>query len=82
MLSRMQDIQRGALDEDGMNINQVERSLARVNITLRESDNSWRNFEDVLKDVSKAWNSYDQITQSDIAKTIAGKNRTPEPMVT
>lgn len=72
MFSRMADIQKGGLDEEGMSINQVERSLARVNITLRESDDSWRSFEDVLKDVSAGWQNYDDITKADISKTIAG----------
>lgn len=66
LFSRMADIQRGGLDEEGMNINQVERSLKRVNITLRDSENSFREFDDVLDDVANGWKDYDDITKADI----------------
>lgn len=68
MFSRMADIQRGAVDEDGMNINQVERSLSRIGVQLRADDDSWRSFEDVLKDVSDKWKTLDDITKADIDK--------------
>lgn len=72
LFSRMADIQKGGLDEEGMDINQVERALGRVNITLRDSQNSFREFDDVLQDVANGWKDYDDITKADIAKTIAG----------
>jgi len=72
MFSRMADIQRGAIDEVGVDINQVERALGRVGIALREDDKTFRNFQDVLEDLSKSWKTYDDITRADIAKTIAG----------
>ena len=66
MFSRMADIQKTGLDEEGMTINQVERALKRINVTLRDSDDTWRNFEDVLKDVSSKWSDLDDVTRADI----------------
>lgn len=68
----MRDIREGALDDTGMSINKVEESLGRVNISLRDSNNSFRDFQDVIMDVAKAWNTYDDVTKADITKSLAG----------
>jgi TP901 family phage tail tape measure protein len=72
IFARMQDIKAGKIDEDGLGINNVESALARVDIKLRDSDTSFRNFGDVLQDLSGKWNTLNDIEQANIAKAIAG----------
>lgn len=72
IFTRMQDIQAGGLDEEGMNLNNVEKALARVDIKLRDSETSFRDLSDVLEDVAGKWSSLNEIEQANIAKAIAG----------
>ena len=77
MFTRMQDIQKGALDEDGMGINNVETALRRVNIELRDSATSFKDFGGVLEELAGKWNTLNEIEQANIAKSIAGKQLCP-----
>jgi len=72
MFARFTDIKAGKIDEDGLGINNVETALARVNISLRDSKNSFRDIQDVIKDVSDKWSSLSEVEQDNIAKSIAG----------
>jgi len=72
MLTRMQDIRAGRIDEDGLGINNVEIALRRVNIELRETDTSFRDFGGVLEDLAKKWDTLNDIEQANISKAIAG----------
>lgn len=72
MLTRMQDIKAGKLDEDSIGLNNVESALARINVPLRDSKNSFRDFSNVLEDVAKKWDSLNDVEQANISKSIAG----------
>lgn len=72
MFSRFTDIKEGKIDEDGLGINNVEKSLARVNIKLRDSKNDFRDIQDVIQELGEKWESLDEVTQADLAKSIAG----------
>jgi len=72
IFTRMQDIQKGGLDEEGMGINNVEIALKRVDITLRDSTTSFRDFGTVLEELAVKWDSLNEIEQANIAKSIAG----------
>ena len=68
----MQDIKAGKIDEDGLGINNVESALARVNIKLRDSDTSFRDFSTVLEELSKKWGTLNEVEQANVSKAIAG----------
>lgn len=72
MFARFTDIKEGKIDEDGLGINNVEKSLARVNIKLRDSKNDFRDIQDVIQELGLKWESLDEVTQADLAKSIAG----------
>lgn len=72
IFSRMEAISKGQKDEDGTDINQVEKSLNKVGIALRKNEKEWRSMEDVLKDVQARWSTFDSVTKSDIASKIGG----------
>lgn len=65
-----------------MGINNVETSLARVNIKLRDSRNNFRDVQDVITEIGEKWKEIPETQQDEIAKAIAGKYQVPELMVT
>jgi len=72
MLTRMQDIQKGGLDEEGLGINNVEIALKRVGITLRDSATSFKDFGGILEELAGKWSGLNEIEQANISKSIAG----------
>jgi TP901 family phage tail tape measure protein len=71
ILTRMQDIRQGGLD-GATGINNVEIALSRVNIKLRDSDVSFRDFSAVLEELAGKWNTLNEVEQANIGKAIAG----------
>ena len=77
IFTRMADIKAGKLelvDEDGTveSLSDVETVLNNMGIKLRESNNEFRNFGDVLDEVAAAWDSYSSVQQAAISKAFAG----------
>ena len=72
MFARMADIKMGKIDEDGMALSDVESALNRIDIALRSSKTTFRDFDDVLDDVAKSWKELDDIERSNVAKAVAG----------
>lgn len=73
MFSRLENIKLGRLDEEGATLNDVEKTLARVNIKLRVNETTFRDMSDVLTDVANKWDTFNQVEQASIAQAIAGK---------
>lgn len=77
IFTRMADIKADKLeliDEDGTTetLSQVETVLNNLGIKLRDSDNEFRNFGDVLDEVAAGWESYSSVQQAAISKAFAG----------
>lgn len=77
VFSRMRDIKDNKLSvvgEDGEieDLSNVEIVLNSLNIKLRDSNLEFRNFQDVLDDVAKSWNSYSSVQKAAIAKAFSG----------
>ncbi len=79
--TRFTDIKQGKLDEDGMGINNVEASLARVNIKLRDSRNNFRDVQDVIAEIGAKWKQIPETQQDEIAKAIAGTRQREQFLV-
>ena len=60
------------MTDDGEDLSDVEKILSSLNIKLRDSNESFRNFGDVLDEVGGKWSSFDQVQQSAIANAFAG----------
>lgn len=64
------------IDEDGTDIsgeiNDVEKTLGKFGISLRESATEFRNFENVIYDVGKAWNQFSSVDKNAIANAFGG----------
>lgn len=62
------------IDDEGEQLNDVEKALNRQGIALRSAKNEWRSFEDVLDEIAKKWKNgnFNEIQKSQIATAIAG----------
>lgn len=62
------------LDEEGevTSLNNVEKALRSVGISLRDSYGLFRDLQDVLDDLGAKWDSLNSVQQAYIATSIAG----------
>lgn len=77
IFQRMGDIKAGKLelvDEDGTieKLSDVELVLDNVGIKLRDSANEFKDFDDVLDDTAKKWETMSGVQQRAVSKAFAG----------
>ena len=73
IFARMSNVAAGKdTDDEGESLNDVEKTLNSLGITLRKSQYEWKSFEDVLDEVAEKWNVFEDTEQSKIATAIAG----------
>lgn len=73
IFARMGNVKAGKfVDEDGENLNDVEKVLGKLGIKLRDSQNEFRNFGDVLDEVGGKWSTYSSVEQNAITTALAG----------
>lgn len=59
-------------DDEGQDISNVETTLKSLGIQLRESNQEFRDFDDVLDDVGARWESFSSVQQRAISSAFAG----------
>lgn len=75
MTARFQNIKLGKVmsgEADMEGINDTEKALSSVGITMRKSATEWRKMEDVLSEVGVAWEKYNQLQKNTIVVAMAG----------
>ena len=73
IFSRLTNIAAGKdIDDEGESINDVEQSLERVGIRLRDDNNEWRNMYDVISEIASRWSEFSSLEQSQISTAVAG----------
>lgn len=74
MYSRMNNIKIGKFidDETGESLSDTEAVLNKLGIQLRDTQNTYRDFDDVLDDVGNNWRNFTQVEQNAISVAIAG----------
>ena len=75
IFSRMGNIKLSRLKdpETGEDLSNAETSLRNVGIQLRSSIGEFRDFDEVLDEVSTNWNLYSEVEQRSIASSLAGE---------
>lgn len=53
-------------------VNDVEKVLSKVGIRLRDTNKDFRDAQDILDEVAKGWETYDDLTKQALATAIAG----------
>lgn len=74
LLSRMNNIKIGKFidDETGESLSDTEAVLNKLGIKLRDTEDSYRSFDDVLDDVGSRWKDFTKVEQNAISVAIAG----------
>ena len=74
MYSRMNNIKIGKFidDETGESLSGTEEVLNNFGIRLRDTQDTYRDFDDVLDDVGNRWKDFTQVEQNAISVAIAG----------
>ena len=73
LIARLHSIRTtGFNSEDEMKINDIQKALANINVTLLDQDGQWRKMEDIFEEIAEQWDSLDGKTKSYIATTMAG----------
>lgn len=77
ILARYGNVKAGSFvnaDEDDVeNINDIEKVLNRIGITIRSSNSDMRAFSDVLDDISEKWLYLTDVEKNAIATAVAGE---------
>lgn len=65
------------VDSEGeeMSLNRVDKALKTVGITLKDANNQFREFDDVILELSAKWDTIDKNTQRYIATIMAGNRQ-------
>lgn len=80
MLARFSNVKAGVFAQMGLNdggdttenINDIEKVLRVVGITIRSASGEMRSFSDVLDDLGEKWNTFDSVTKNAIAGALGG----------
>lgn len=74
LLSRVNNIRPGRLvdDETGESLSDTEAVLDKLGIKLRDTENTYRSFDEVLDEVGSRWESFTKTDQNALSAAIAG----------
>lgn len=59
-------------EEEWENLNDIETVLDSIGIKLRENATTYKDTEEVLKEIAEIWNTLDQTTANAITTALAG----------
>lgn len=81
ILSRMSNVKAGLDDFEGEALNDVEKTLNRVGIALRDNQGNWYDFYDVLDEVASKWDNFSDVQQSQITTALGGTRQRENVLV-
>lgn len=83
IFSRMGNIKLSRLKdyETGEDLSNVETVLRGVGIQLRDSQDQFRDFDDVLDDTANRWSSFSSVQQRAVAQAFSGTHHMNEFMI-
>lgn len=80
IIARFQELKKAVgdtveVDGETVSVNKVEKALKSAGVALRDSKGEFRNFDEVILELSKKWDSLDIMTQRYIATISAGSRQ-------
>ena len=81
ILSRMSNVKAGLDDFEGEALNDVEKTLNRVGIALRDNQGNWYDFYNVLDEVASRWDEFSDIQKSQITTALGGTRQRENVLV-
>lgn len=58
--------------DENVNINDVERVLSKLGISIRKSNLEFKDFDEVLDSIAEKWSTLDRVSQKAVATAFAG----------
>lgn len=76
VIARFQELKTATEDlGDGVDVNKVEKALKKADVALRNTSGQFRDFDDVIMELSSKWDGLDRNTQRYIATIAAGSRQ-------
>lgn len=76
IIARFQELKTSEEElSDGVDANKVERALKSAGVALRDTSGQFRDFDDVILELSSKWDTLDRNTQRYIATIAAGSRQ-------
>lgn len=76
IITRMEGVKASAkTDEFGDDLSQVETVLRKVGIELRDSTDSFRPLGEVIDDIAKKWNMFNDVQRAQVSTAVAGQRQ-------
>lgn len=76
IIARFQELKTSEEElSDGVDANKVERALKSAGVALRDANGQFRDFDDVILELSSKWDGLDRNTQRYIATIAAGSRQ-------
>ena len=76
VIARFQELSDSTEElEDGVDANRVEKALKSADVALRDTTGQFRDFDDVIMELSSKWDGLDRNTQRYIATIAAGSRQ-------
>lgn len=74
ILSRLNNVKAGKFvdSETGEALNDVEKVLGKIGISMRDANNQFLDSETIIDNVAAKWNTFDKTTQRAVATAMAG----------
>ena len=72
LFARIQGLQLGETLEDGTNLNKYSQALAKVGISIYESNGELKAMDNILTEMAAKWDTMNAAQQTALAQTVAG----------
>lgn len=75
IFARLGDLKMGKIDEDGVGLGTVSTKLQEVGVQILDQTGNMRNMGDIIDDIAKKWNSWNQAQKQSAAIALAGQRQ-------
>ena len=60
-------------EDTGENLNDVERVLTKIGVSIRDTNLQFKDFDTVLDEIASRWENLDNVSKKAIANAFAGR---------
>lgn len=75
IFARLGDLKMGKTDEDGVGLGTVSTKLQEVGVQILDQTGNMRNMGDIIDDIAKKWNNWNQAQKQSAAIALAGQRQ-------
>ena len=75
MFARIQDLELGKTLEDGVDLGQYSKALAKVGVDVMDANGQLRAMDDILDDIGQKWGELGEAERVALAQNVAGQRQ-------